>query len=67
MKTITEFANQIGISQGNLSNIIAGRRRPSWQRAKLLAEACGVDPVVFLEGEPAEIRAAIEAVIEQAA
>ena len=57
--TITKRALEAGISQGFLSNILCGRRRPHYKTAKKLAAATNTDPILWLEGTPEEIRQAI--------
>lgn len=57
--TITKLAAQIGISQGFLSNILIGRRRPHYKTAKNLAAATNTEPVLWLEGSPEEIKKAL--------
>lgn len=56
-----DLADKAGISDGYLSLIISGLRRPSWHNAKALAKATGTTPELWLEGSPDEIRAAVEA------
>lgn len=53
---ISHKAKQLGISQGFLSNILAGRRRPHYMKAKAMAERSGVPVEVWMEGDPDEIR-----------
>jgi transcriptional regulator with XRE-family HTH domain len=55
----TEIIKRCGIHQSTLSNILTGRRRPSWSTAKRLAAATDTDPVLWLEGSPNEIKKAI--------
>jgi len=55
----SEIARQACLSRQYLSNIIAGRKRPSWIAAKKLAIATGTDPVLWLEGTIEEIKTAI--------
>jgi len=57
--TITKLARQIGISQGFLSNICLGRRRPHYKVAKKIAAVTQTDPVLWLEGTPEEIKNAL--------
>ena len=57
---ISNTAKHLGISQGFLSNILAGRRRPHYQRAKDLASRSGIPVVVWLDGTPDQIRTALE-------
>jgi transcriptional regulator with XRE-family HTH domain len=56
---ITKLAAQIGISQGFLSNIILGARRPHYNTAKKIAAATNTNPVLWLEGSPEEIKKAL--------
>ena len=62
MKTLkqVEIANKANISTPFLSQIIGGSRRPSWTMAKKLAEATGTDPVLWMEGNPDQLREAIK-------
>jgi transcriptional regulator with XRE-family HTH domain len=53
---ISNTAKQLGISQGFLSNILAGRRRPHYKKAKDLAERSGVPVEIWMEGDPDQIR-----------
>ena len=52
------FAAQI--SGAYLSEIIKGRKRPKGPIAKRLADVTGIEPAVWLEGSPEEIRQALE-------
>ncbi|MDO9109706.1 MAG: helix-turn-helix transcriptional regulator [Desulfatirhabdiaceae bacterium] len=54
-----QIAKRAGMSLSGLSNVLAGRRRPSWSTAKRLAAATDTDPVLWLEGSPNEIKKAI--------
>jgi len=56
---INQIAKRAGMSLSGLSNVLAGRRRPSWSTAKRLAAATDTDPVLWLEGSPNEIKKAI--------
>lgn len=40
--TQTEFARLIGCSQGLVALYEAGRRKPGWQRAQLIAKKLGI-------------------------
>ena len=55
------LASKVGLSESHISQILGGTRRPSWKKAKKLAEATGTTPELWLDGKPAEIRRAIEA------
>jgi transcriptional regulator with XRE-family HTH domain len=56
---IKQIAKRAGMSLSGLSNLLAGRRRPSWRSAKRLAAVTDTDPVLWLEGSPGEIKTAI--------
>ena len=58
MQTQADVARQAGISEGFLSQILSGTRRPRWKKAKRLAKATETTPDLWLEGAPAEIREA---------
>ena len=55
----TEIIKRCEIHQSTLSNILTGRRRPSWSIAKRLAAATDTEPVLWLEGSPNEIKKAL--------
>jgi len=67
MKTLSSISKLSGMSLSGLSNILAGRRRPSWGIAKKLAAVTGTEPVLWLEGSPDEIRAALDGSDQEAA
>ncbi|MDX9788865.1 MAG: helix-turn-helix domain-containing protein [Desulfobacterales bacterium] len=61
MKRQINIAKETGLHPSTLSNVINGRRRPSWKLAKRLCQAVpGTTPELWLEGAPEQIRAAIE-------
>ncbi|MBU4185998.1 MAG: helix-turn-helix domain-containing protein [Proteobacteria bacterium] len=60
MIKITEIAEKANITQGALSNILSGRRRPSWTVAKRLAQVTYTTPYLWLEGMPDEIKSALK-------
>ena len=59
MKRQKDIIKATGIHQATISNIMNGRRRPSWSMAKKLAEATGTDVSIWMEGSPEEIRSAV--------
>lgn len=59
MPTQIELAAKVKVSQSMISFILAGKRRPSWKKAKKIAEATGTNPVLWLEGSPEEMKAAL--------
>ena len=56
----SNIAEMADVSKQALSNILNGRRRPSWGTAKRLAFATKTNPVLWLEGTPVEIKKAID-------
>jgi transcriptional regulator with XRE-family HTH domain len=56
----TNIAEMADVSKQALSNILNGRRRPSWGTAKRLAFVTKTNPVLWLEGTPVEIKKAID-------
>lgn len=58
--TQVKIAQQIGITQSYFSKLINGRCRPHYLTAKRLEETLGVPLVVWMEGSPEDIRAALK-------
>jgi transcriptional regulator with XRE-family HTH domain len=56
-----EIAKKAGISQGFVSLILTGQRRPDWDLAKLLAEITKTDVALWMEGDESEKREALKA------
>ncbi len=56
---ITKIAANVGLTQGALSNILAGRRRPHYKTAKKIASVTKTDPILWLEGSPEQLRRAL--------
>jgi transcriptional regulator with XRE-family HTH domain len=58
MKKISqnEIAIKAGIAQPSLSNILMGRRRPSWNIAKRLAMVTGSTPDIWMDGNTEILR-----------
>ena len=54
--TQNEIAKKANVSPSALSNILKGRRRPSWTMAKKLAEATGTAPALWLDGTSEQIK-----------
>ena len=48
--TITQIANNALISQGYLSLILSGERRPSWPVSQRLEKATGISAVDWIDG-----------------
>jgi len=57
--TITNLAKKAGISQGYLSNILAGRRRPHYKKAKVIANVTDTSVYLWMEGSPEQMWQAI--------
>ena len=55
-----DIAKAANTTQPAISNILTGKRRPSWDLAKRLAEATNTDPVLWMDATPEEIRAALK-------
>lgn len=53
------LSNKTGLALSSIYNIINARRRPSWAVAKRLAEVTGTSPELWLEGQPDQIRGAL--------
>jgi len=58
-KTITKIAEESGVTQGFLSNVLAGRRRPHYKKAKIIARVTGTTVDLWMEGSPEQMQAAI--------
>jgi transcriptional regulator with XRE-family HTH domain len=59
--TQKQIAEMVGISGSFVSQILSGKRRPSWPMAKAIANATNTTPELWLDGEPGSIREAIGA------
>ncbi len=57
--TQNRLAMICGVTQGYISQIIKGERRPSWVYAKLLAYHTGTRLALWMEGSEDEKRAAV--------
>lgn len=55
----TQIARRVGVTSQFICQIISGKKRPSWQIAKKIAKATLTSPVLWLEGTPDDIRAAL--------
>jgi transcriptional regulator with XRE-family HTH domain len=65
MITQKQIAMASGISQGFVSQILSGDKRPSWEVAKLFAKAVpGTDPVFWMESTAKDRRAAVKNAIK---
>lgn len=47
----TQIAKNAGITDGFLSQILAGIRTPSWENAKKLHQATGIRPEIWMESK----------------
>jgi len=54
-------AEKADITQGYLSLIITGKRRPDWDLAKILAEITKTDVALWMEGDEQKKRQALNA------
>ena len=52
----TSIAKKANISDGFLSEILSGKKRPSWPVAKKLAAATKTQPALWLDGTPEQIK-----------
>ena len=59
--TQDEAAKRAGITQGFVSLILTGQRRPDWNLAKTLAEMTKTDVAVWMEGDEQTKRDALRA------
>ena len=57
----TRFADMVQISDGFLSQILSGKRRPGWATAKRLAEATRTKPDFWLDAAPEKLRDVLDA------
>lgn len=48
---ITQIAQKAGITQGYLSNILIGNRRPSWNVSEQLEKVTGIPAVKWIKKE----------------
>jgi len=51
----------VKISDGFLSQILSGKRRPGWSTAKRLAEATRTKPDFWLDADPEKLRDVLDA------
>ena len=59
--TQDEAAKKAGITQGFISLILTGQRRPDWDVAKTLAELTKTEVALWMEGDETEKRDALRA------
>ena len=59
-QTHKNIADKVGVSRAFITQLVNTEKRPNWRRAKQLAEATGVNPVIWLEGTSEEIKSAIK-------
>jgi transcriptional regulator with XRE-family HTH domain len=53
---INRLARMAGVSASHLTNIIEGRRRPSWSVGKRLADVAETSIALWMDGTPEEIK-----------
>jgi transcriptional regulator with XRE-family HTH domain len=51
-----DVARELGIGEAYLSEMLNGKRRPSWEVAKRCALKTGSSPLVWMEGTGDDIR-----------
>ena len=54
------IVNKSGLSKSLVSEILSGKKRPSWDSAKILAAVTDTDPVIWMEGGSDKIKKAVE-------
>jgi transcriptional regulator with XRE-family HTH domain len=57
-----EIADKVDISTAFISQILSGKRRPSWSMAKKLSKATNTKPELWLEAAPEKIKEVLDAV-----
>ena len=60
-----KVAELAGITPAFLSQILKGKRRPLWDRAKDMGKRIDVDPIVLVDGDLPEIEKALDEVAEK--
>jgi transcriptional regulator with XRE-family HTH domain len=59
--TQKEIGQAVGVSQGYISQLLKGERRPSWDVAKDLAAITDTNIDLWMEGQEQDKRSAIKA------
>ena len=59
-----KLAKKGGVSDSFFSQILRGKRRPRWDRAKDMGLKLGISPVTLVDGTPDEIKKALEDTLE---
>lgn len=54
-----KLAEKTGLSEGFISLMLRGERRPGWDNAKRLAEVTNSDPAIWMELDLKKIEAAL--------
>lgn len=54
------IAEKLGVSPAYISYLVNIIKRPSWKRAKQLAEITNTDPILWLEGTPEQIKESLQ-------
>lgn len=55
-----DLAKEANVTDSMISQILAGKKRPSWATSKLLGKASGTKPELWLDGSPSEIKQALK-------
>jgi len=58
----TKLASKTNISEAFISQILSGKRRPSWPTAKKLAAATRTRPAIWMEESPEKLKGVLDAV-----
>jgi transcriptional regulator with XRE-family HTH domain len=58
--TQDQLARIVGVTQGYISQVVKGERRPGWPIAKILAYHTGTLVFLWMEGTEADKRAAVK-------
>lgn len=58
--TQRKLSQLTGLSTGYVSEILSGKKRPTWNTAKIIAATTGTDPVLWMDGTPEQIRDALQ-------
>ena len=58
--TQRKLAKEAGVTQQMISQILSGKARPSWKTAKRLAKATSSPPILWMEGSPEQLKAAVK-------
>ena len=60
--TQTELARELEIKKCTLNRLLSGKGNVRKNKARIMSKISGIDMIVFMAGEPKEVRAALEEV-----